>query len=281
MRLMTAQRGDGTQAFRVEGDRAVELPYEDVGALLSTGEGWVELAGADGPEVALRQLIPAPLVLRPQQVLCIGLNYRTHIEEMGREVPAFPTIFAKSARALIGAREVVTLPAWAEQVDYEAELALVIGRAVRDVGPEEAESAIAGYTIMNDVSVRDWQWRTTQWWQGKNFERSTPLGPYLVTPDEAPALGSMQIECRLGADVVQAASCDDLVFGPAALVAYLSRITTLMPGDVIATGTPGGVAAGSADPRWIRTDDEVVVTVTGLGECVNRFVISRPEALDV
>ena len=277
MRLMTARAADRTRAFRIEGDRAIELPYADVGALLSAGERWPELAAAHGREVALDALRPAPVILRPEQVLCTGLNYRAHIEEMGRELPAFPTVFAKAARALTGAADVVTLPRWAERVDYEAELALVIGRTVRDADPNTAAAAIAGYTIMNDVSVRDWQWRTTQWWQGKNFERSTPLGPYLVTPDEAPALEAMRIQCRVGNDIVQDAGCDDLVFDPAFLVSYLSRITTLVPGDVIATGTPGGVAAGAAEPRWIRTGDEVVVSVTGLGACANKFVISQAE----
>jgi acylpyruvate hydrolase len=273
MKLMTAWSGETTRAYRVEGEHAVALAFDDVGALLAAGEHWRELAAAPGEVILLDDLTPAQLVKRPEQVLCVGLNYRAHIEEMGREFPEFPTVFAKSGRALTGPRDVVTLPSWANKVDYEAELALVVGRTVRDVDPDTALAAIAGYTIMNDVSVRDWQSRTTQWWQGKNFERSTPLGPYLVTPDEAPVLDEMRISCRLGDREVQAASCGDLVFGPTALVSYLSRVTTLVAGDIIATGTPGGVAAGSKDPRWICTGDQVVVSVTGLGRCENRFVI--------
>src|SRR5947208_12640697 len=188
-----------------------------------------------------------PLV-RPGKVVCVGLNYRSHIEEMGRGLPDHPTLFAKYPDTLTGPYDDIVIPKASAEVDWEVELGVVIGRVTRNVDEAEAGASIAGYTVVNDVSMRDWQWRTTQWDQGKNFEASTPVGPFLVTPDEPgdpedKGTVDLEITCRVDGQVMQSARTSDLLFSPAYLVSYVSRFTTLRPGDLIATGTPGVVGA--------------------------------------
>lgn len=205
--------------------------------------------------------------VRPEKVFCVGLNYRTHILEMGRELPRYPALLAKFARALVGAHDPVEMPAGSEQVDWEAELGVVIGAEVRYATPEQAAAAIAGYTVVNDVTARDFQYRSVEWLQGKTFERSTPVGPWLVT-DVEPG----EITCEVDGDVVQKADTSDLVFSPADLVAYISQIITLVPGDLIATGTPGGVGHARTPPRYLVEGAELVTRIEGVGELRNTLV---------
>jgi acylpyruvate hydrolase len=188
--------------------------------------------------------------------------------EMGNELPDYPTVFAKYPPALVGAHDDIVLPKVSDKVDWEAELTVVIGRPVRHATPEQADAAIAGYTVLNDVSVRDFQMRTKQFLQGKTFESSTPIGPWLVTPDELPA-GGWEISTVLDGETVQHSNTDQLVFTVIDLICYLSQIVTLNPGDVIATGTPGGVGHARKPPRYL-TDGAVLVTaVAGIGELRN------------
>jgi acylpyruvate hydrolase len=264
MKLATIRTPDGTRAVRVEESEAVELGHPDLGALLRRPNWHAEAAAADGPRHAADDLDYAPPVPNPEKIFCVGLNYRTHILEMGRELPEYPTLFAKFARSLIGANDPVTLPAGSAQVDWEAELGVVIGAEVRHATPEQAATAIAGYTVVNDVTARDFQYRTLQWLQGKTFERSTPVGPWLVT-DAQPG----EMTCLVDGDVVQKADTGDLVFDAAALVAYISQIITLVPGDLIATGTPGGVGHARKPPRYLGPGSELVTRVEGVGECRN------------
>jgi acylpyruvate hydrolase len=270
MRLATVRHTSGTRAAIVDDDTVAVLPYGDVGALLSEVEPG-DLSGLRGeaPVTPVAEADFAPLLTAPGKIICVGLNYRSHILEMGRELPAHPTLFAKFADSLIGARDDLELPATSEQVDWEAELGVVIGAPVRRATPEQARAAIAGYTIVNDVSMRDWQWRTTQWLQGKAFERSTPVGPYLVTPDEVDHARDLELRCEVDGVTMQRGRTSDLVFDPADIVAYVSGFTTLRPGDLIATGTPGGVGA-ARDPKVFLQPGQVLRTVIdGLGECVN------------
>jgi acylpyruvate hydrolase len=264
MRLATIRTPDGTRAVRVDEHEAVELGHPDLGALLRRPDWRSEAADADGPRHAVDGLDYAPPVPNPEKIFCVGLNYRTHILEMGRELPEYPTLFAKFARALVGAYDPVTLPAGSTQVDWEAELGVVIGAEVRHATPEQAAAAIAGYTVVNDVTARDFQYRTLQWLQGKTFERSTPVGPWLVT-DAHPG----EMTCLVDGDVVQKADTADLVFDAAALVAYISQIITLVPGDLVATGTPGGVGHARKPPRYLGPGSELVTRVEGVGECRN------------
>jgi acylpyruvate hydrolase len=278
VRLATIRTGSGTVAARLEDDgRAVEVGPADVGQLLATA-GWQDrAAAADGPRHDVATLDYAPLVPTPEKIVCVGLNYRSHILETGREPPAYPTLFAKYSRALVGARDDIVLPVVSDSVDWEVELAVVIGAPARHVSVEEAPAAIAGYAVLNDVSVRDRQYRTLQWLQGKTFESSTPLGPWLVTFDDpAP---TFEVSCEVDGEEVQKGHTSDLVFDPATLVSYISDVITLVPGDVIATGTPGGVGMARTPPRYLADGNVLVTRIEGLGECRNvcRTERQRPE----
>ncbi|AEA27205.1 Ureidoglycolate lyase [Pseudonocardia dioxanivorans CB1190] len=270
MKLATVRTATGTAAVRIDDDAAVELDAEDLGVLLARPDWRSAAETATGARHELAGLDYAPLVPKPEKVLCVGLNYRTHILEMGRELPEYPALFAKFSRALVGAHDPVELPAGSEQVDWEAELGVVIGAEVRRATPVQAAAAIAGYTVVNDVTARDFQYRSVEWLQGKTFERSTPVGPWLVT-DVEPG----DISCEVDGDVVQKADTSDLVFGPAELVAYISRIITLVPGDLIATGTPGGVGHARRPPRYLREGSVVVTRVEGVGELRNVMVTAN------
>ena len=277
MRLATVRRPDGTTfAARLEGDDLVPLPYPDVVALLAE-PGWAQAALAPaGERVALAGADLAPPV-RPAKVVCVGLNYRSHIEELGRPLPDHPTLFVKFADTLTGPYDDLVVPKVSAEVDWEVELGVVIGRTARGVDEAGAAACIAGYTVVNDISMRDWQWRTMQWDQGKNFEASTPVGPYLVTGDELGdpnATGSVDLEvtCRVDGETMQTGRTADLLFQPAAIVAYVSQFTTLRPGDLIATGTPGGVGAGR-DPKVFLAPGQVLETaIEGIGACRNLMV---------
>lgn len=270
MRLVTIRTATGTRAARVEGGALVPLDYEDVGALLAAvgPHGLAQVPSAGDP-VAVKDSDFAPVVTRPSKILCVGLNYRTHILEMGRELPEHPTLFGKFADTLIGAHDDVVLPATSNQVDWEAELGVIIGAPLRRATPEQARAAIAGYTVVNDVSMRDWQWRTTQWLQGKAFEHSSPVGPFLVTPDEVDDARDLELRCEVDGVVMQQSRTADLLFDPATTAAYISQFITLRPGDLIATGTPGGVGA-ARDPKVFLAPGQIVRTsIEGLGECLN------------
>jgi acylpyruvate hydrolase len=280
MRLATIRTGSGTRAVRVDADHAVETGDADLGALLRRPDWRDRAAAADGPGHRVAGLDYAPLVPAPEKIICVGQNYRDHITEMGRQAPEFPTLFAKFAPTLVGAHDEVLLPAVSEAVDWEAELTVVIGTPTRHVSAAEAPAAIAGYTVLNDVSVRDYQNRTLQWLQGKMFEATTPIGPTLVTPDELavdPVTGlAAEISTEVDGEVLQRSNTDQLVFGAYELISYISQIVTLNPGDVIATGTPGGVGHARKPPRYL-TDGAVLTTrIAGIGECRN---VCRKEKL--
>jgi acylpyruvate hydrolase len=272
MRLATVRRSDGTTAAaRLEGDELILLPYLDVGALLAEPE-WREAAGAEsGERVALAGADLAPTV-RPAKVICVGLNYRSHIEEMGRGFPDHPTLFSKFPDTLTGPYDDLVVPSNSGEVDWEVELGVVIGRVARRVDEAGAAACIAGYTVVNDISMRDWQWRTTQWDQGKNFEASTPVGPLLVTGDEIGEAADLAVTCTVDGQTMQGARTSDLLFKPAAIVSYASQFTTLRPGDLIATGTPGGVGAGR-DPKVFLAPGQVLeTTIERIGACRNLMV---------
>jgi acylpyruvate hydrolase len=268
MRLATIRTATGNRAVRVDANAAVETGEADVRALLERPDWAAHAANAAGPSHALEGLDYAPLVPSPEKIICVGLNYRDHVREMGHEMPDYPTLFAKYAPSLVGAYDDIVLPRVSEKIDWEVEFTVVIGRPVRHATPEQAEAAIAGYTVLNDVSVRDYQSRTSQFLQGKTFEKTTPLGPWLVTPDEVPD-GGLEVTTVVDGETLQSSSTAELVFNPVDLVVYLSTIMTLNPGDVIATGTPGGVGHARKPPRYLTDGAKVVTTVAGVGECRN------------
>jgi acylpyruvate hydrolase len=270
MRLLTFRTGSSTKAARIEGDVAVELPYPDVGAILVAG-ATEAVRQSRGPEHRLADLQLAQPVLVSPKILCVGQNYRAHIEEQRGQVPQFPTLFNKWQRTLIGPRDDVLLPAISKETDWEVELAFFIGATLRHGNEEQAQRSIAGYTIVNDVSVRDWQHHTTQFLPGKNFESTTPVGPWMVTPDELNPF-NLRLRCLVDELVMQDATTADRVFSPAAIAAYVSSFTTLEPGDLIATGTPAGVGAFRKPPIYLRDGQVITSEIDGIGCLVNRCV---------
>ncbi|MGY1636762.1 fumarylacetoacetate hydrolase family protein [Geodermatophilus sp. SYSU D00742] len=275
MKLATIRTLDErTRAVRVDDDHLVDLGATDLGAFLAT-PGWQERAAAATERVAeVRGAVYAPVVPRPGKVVCVGLNYRNHILEMGRDLPEYPTLFSKYADTLIGATDDIVKPPETTEFDWECELALVIGAPVRRARGTQAEAAIAGFAVLNDITCRDWQFRTREWLQGKNWEATTPLGPYLVTPDELPGgvRPTLEISTRIDGETVQKDTTGDLLFDPVALVEYVSTMITLRPGDVIATGTPGGVGHARKPARYLSAGQVVTTEIAGLGRCENTVV---------
>ena len=264
----------GTRAVRLEGDNVIDVGFSNVGSLLAQTDWRDRAASATGPSSPVKVADFAPVVPHPGKIVCVGLNYRHHILEMGREIPEFPTLFAKFEETLIGARDDVQLPPESQKVDWEAELAMVIGARVRRATESQASNAIAGFTVLNDVSMRDWQNRTPMWDQGKTWEASTPVGPFLVTPDEVAGgvRPTLDISCVVDGETLQSANTGDLVFDPVFLVQYISTIVTLNPGDLIATGTPGGVGQARDPQRFLAHGNLLVTTIDGVGQLSNRTV---------
>ena len=240
--------------------RLTELRAAATGAL-----GRIEAEGT--PLAELRLLAPVP---RPGKVVAIGLNYRAHAREQKVEAPPAPLIFAKFPTAVIGAGDTISWdPALTTQVDYEAELAVVIGRTARNVSTADALDYVLGYTCANDVSARDLQFGDRQWVRGKSLDTFCPLGPVLVTADEIPDPGVLDIACDVNGERRQDSNTADLIFPVAAIVAHCARAFTLEPGDVILTGTPSGVGMFSDPPRFLHDGDEVVVEIERIGRLVN------------
>jgi len=223
-------------------------------------------------ELSLAEASFAPLVVRPEKIFCVGMNYRAHIAEMSRELPSHPTLFGKFASSLLGANDDLVLPSVSSSVDWEAELGLVIGRRTWRVTPEQAVEAIAGFTVVNDISMRDWQNRTTQYLQGKAFDSSTPVGPVLVTREEVGGAADLEVRCEVDGVTMQRGRTSDLLFGPALVVSYISQFAALSPGDLVSTGTPAGVGAGREPQVFLSPGQVVTTSVEGIGSCVNRCV---------
>lgn len=274
MRCATIRTGDGTHAVRVDGDTLIELDARDVGELLRAGSAAPMLEGVPtGVEHDLATADFAPVVLDPGKIICLGLNYEDHILEMGRELPRYPTLFAKYTEALIGAHDSIVLPRVSDAVDWEVELALVIGQSVRHATAEQAAAAIAGFTVANDISMRDYQSRTIEFLQGKTFEHSTPVGPWLVSPDDVGGVQpDLEVRCEVDGVVRQQSRTGKLVFTAVDVVRYMSDVVTLHPGDLILTGTPGGVGHGMDPPVYLQAGQVVRTSIEGIGELVNQCV---------
>jgi len=238
----------------------------DANALLNLGRH----AEAATERIALAEATLCAPVTDPQKIICLGLNYRDHAAETNQEIPAAPMWFAKFANSLRGSGEEIVLPgAHAEYVDYEAELALVIGRAAKSVAADDALAYVAGAMPFNDLSARDLQLQNPLWTSGKAIDGFAPCGPALVTLDEIEDLQALELRTRVNGELLQQGTTAELIFGPAEVVAWLSRTMTLLPGDIIATGTPAGV--GAARGRFLRDGDTVEIEIDGLGTLVNRM----------
>lgn len=269
MRLATVRVDGRHHGALLEGDQLILHEEPDVRALLDEQERSGRLGTRLTRTIPLDEADFAPLVPEPSKVFCVGLNYRNHILEMGHELPSHPTLFAKFADSLVGAADPIVLPPVSHAPDWEVELTVVVGRTIRSASEKQAAAAIAGYTVGNDVSMRDWQNRTMQWLQGKAFADSTPIGPMLVTPDECGGAADLALTCSVNGTVMQSSRTSDLVFGPAELVSYCSKIVPLRPGDLILTGTPGGVGHARRPPLHLQPGDVVRSEISGLGTCEN------------
>lgn len=250
----------------ITGGDAARLALAEVAeraAATGAGAGWLRQEADLGL---------GPAVPKPGKILCVGLNYRRHAEESGAAIPETPVLFSKFRNTIAAPEEEIPLPAVAEQYDYEAELAVVIGRTAKYVDEANALDHVFGYTAANDLSARELQTRTGQWMLGKTLDKFLPLGPYLVTADEVGDPQALQVRCWLNGEKRQDSSTSDMIFSVAQIVSYASQYFTLDPGDVIITGTPEGVILGMAEKRWLRPGDEVVVEVEKLGRLRNRMV---------
>lgn len=221
------------------------------------------------PLAAAPLLAPVP---NPSKVICVGLNYHDHAKETGKPIPSEPLLFGKFANSVVGHETPVEIPPSAEKVDYEGELGVVIGRTARRIPSQTARDHIAGYTVLNDLSARDLQWRLGQWTRGKAIDGFLPMGPWLVTPDEVDHPHDLALRTRVNGEIVQDSSTSQMVFGVDELVASISETMTLVPGDVIATGTPPGIGAAADPPRFLAAGDEVDVEIARLGRLVSHFV---------
>jgi acylpyruvate hydrolase len=288
MKLVTFEQGGSTRlgALRTFGEKQAVVDLNrveprlptDMIAFLEAGRSARALAetaltnaergeGMDSAAVTLRAPIP-----RPGKIICVGLNYRDHAEESKIAIPDLPTIFSKFANSVLGPNESIVIPRVTDQIDYEGELAFVIGQRARHVAVDEVQEVVAGYMAFNDVSARDFQMRTSQWTIGKTFDTFAPMGPVLVTADEIPDPHNLDLRVTINGEVMQSSNTRNLIFSIPDLVAYLSRVMTLEPGDVVATGTPAGVGFARNPPRFLQPGDRVEVEIEQLGTLVNPVV---------
>jgi 2-keto-4-pentenoate hydratase/2-oxohepta-3-ene-1,7-dioic acid hydratase in catechol pathway len=277
MKLISYSTGGVPQVGIVEGDSVLIVTDANwaggktVRAIIENGE--LDAAKAHASQrIPLANVNLLPPVFDPPRIWCVGVNYHEHRIETGRDPTEQPTIFTRTPQSQVGQGVPMAVPLVSDRMDYEAEIAIVIGKAGRNISEADALDHVAGYSCYNDVSIRDWQRHTSQWIPGKNFEGLGAFGPWLATPDEMPAPDQMRVIARLNGQVVQDAVAADMIFSIPEIIAYLSTFTTLLPGDVIATGTPGGVGAKRTPPLWMKAGDVVEIEVAGVGILSNPIV---------
>lgn len=272
MAFMSFRRPDGTPSYgRVAGDSildcgAVAGAPVDLKAALAAGS---LAALPDGPALPRADVLLLPVIPNPGKILCVGHNYESHRQETGRAEVAHPSIFTRFADTLIADGQPIVRPAVSTNLDFEGELAIVIGRGGRAIAEQDALDHIAGYACFNDASIRDWQWHTSQFAPGKNFPGTGAFGPALMTPDEVGELADVHVTTRLNGAIVQDQPIRDMIFPLAKIIAYVSAFTPLSPGDVIATGTPGGVGAKRTPPLWMKAGDRIEIAVGPVGTLTN------------
>jgi 2-keto-4-pentenoate hydratase/2-oxohepta-3-ene-1,7-dioic acid hydratase in catechol pathway len=284
MKLITYRRKPGADAepgvqFADVAVSLAPLGYLDMVSVLAADEAGrrsiQEFLDGPPPGYAVAPLAEITLLApipRPPKFICVGLNYRDHAAESNSPIPGVPTIFNKFSNCVIAPGQAIVLPKNSTMPDYEAELAFVIGRGGRHIAADHWKRHVAGYTIVNDVSARDFQRATSQWLMGKTFDTFGPMGPWITTADEIEDPHVLDIRLTLNGELMQNSNTRELIFNIPALVAYLSSVVTLEPGDVVSTGTPAGVGFARKPPRWLRPGDEVVITIPGLGELRNPVV---------
>jgi 2-keto-4-pentenoate hydratase/2-oxohepta-3-ene-1,7-dioic acid hydratase in catechol pathway len=285
MRLVTFERDKGAEpgvwinaheivSLRQAGFAGTLEVIAGGAAALAAVKQWL-ISPPPGEVVSLQDVRLRAPILRPPKIVCVGLNYRDHAAESKMPIPSVPTIFAKFPTAALGPGEPIVLPKASKSPDYEAELAFVIGKGGRYIPSDRWREHVFGYTILNDVSARDFQMATTQWMMGKTFDTFAPFGPAIVTADEIADPHALDISLTLNGQVMQNSNTRHLIFGVPCLVEYLSSVFTLEPGDLVTTGTPGGVGFARKPPVYLKAGDEVVVRIAGLGELRNPVVAER------
>lgn len=288
MRLMAGTVAGRGGVFALKGEAAVDLTAAlpaigaDLGALIADEALMAAAAlAADGAAaVPLAAVTPALPLASPPTIFCLGLNYIDHVREGGFETPSYPAIFMRGRNSIMAAGQPMIRPACSEQLDYEAELMVIIGRGGRHIPASAALAHVFGYTVFNDGSVRDFQMRSQQWTPGKNFDATGAIGPCVVTPDELPPGASgLRIESRIGGEILQSSTTANMLWSVAEAIATISQFATLQPGDHIAMGTPPGVGmARRPEPRWLRPGEVIEVEIEGIGICASPVVAEDPGA---
>jgi acylpyruvate hydrolase len=253
------------------------LPDSIVG-FLAAASAIGQDAVASAPRVARAQVRLLPVIPDPEKIICIGLNYADHASETGSTPPPHPTVFGKFRNALIAHGEAIVLPASSRQMDYEAELAVIIGRPARHVAAADALDYVAGYAPFNDVSARDYQGHTSQWLLGKSGDTFAPVGPSMVTADEIADPQNLGIRLSIGGEVLQEANTRDMIFPVSALIAYITEVMTLQPGDIIATGTPAGVGVARTPQRFLQPGESVRIEIEGMAALENPVAAEASQA---
>jgi 2-keto-4-pentenoate hydratase/2-oxohepta-3-ene-1,7-dioic acid hydratase in catechol pathway len=288
MKLMMFEKGSAIALGLVENSYVIDVGVadpslpKDLQTLIAAGPAALERLRAvagKAPAAArlpLDSVKPALPIARPNKIICVGLNYALHAKEGGHEIPTYPSFFLRVPTSLVAAGGPIIRPKASIQLDYECELTIVIGKGGRHISESQALDHVFGYTLFNDVSVRDFQRKTSQWLPGKNFDGTGPLGPYVVTADALPPGASgLRIMTRVNGKVMQDSNTSDMIFSTGKIVALLSEIMTLEPGDLIPTGTPSGVAHARKPPAWMKAGDKVEVEVEGIGVLANPVVDER------
>lgn len=275
MRVASFILPEGTASYGVvEGDTirdagaGLRAKYPDLKAVIAA-DAIGELRSADGESLAADSVSFIPTIQNPDKIICIGLNYLGHIKETGRDRPEYPSIFTRYPSTVVGHDQPMIRPKASDKFDYEGEFAVVIGKRGRAIAKDKAFDHVAGYTGFNDGSIRDYQRHTTQFWGGKNFDRSGSMGPWIVTPEELGDVDSQTLVTRLNGEVMQETSIGDLAFKVPDLIAYVSTITELLPGDIIATGTPSGVGFFRDPKVFMKAGDRIEVEISGIGTLRN------------
>ncbi|MBO6775367.1 MAG: fumarylacetoacetate hydrolase family protein [Marinibacterium sp.] len=280
MRICSYILADGTHSYGIAQDDTVldvgadwRATYPNLRAAIAAEalEGVAEATQSSAP-VAMSDVTLLSPVPNPDKIICIGLNYMTHIKETGRDKPAKPSIFTRYPSSVVGHEQPLIRPEASDWFDFEGELAVILGKPGRNIAPQDAMSHVGGYSCFNDGSIRDYQRHTSQFWAGKNFDDSGSMGPWLVTADELTAPDAQTMETRLNGEVVQSTPIADLAFNISELIAYLSIVTKLLPGDVIATGTPSGVGFFRDPKLFMKPGDRVEVEISGIGTLANPII---------
>jgi 2-keto-4-pentenoate hydratase/2-oxohepta-3-ene-1,7-dioic acid hydratase in catechol pathway len=281
MRLLVGTGLSGQGVYLVEADQAWNLTAVDerIGTdLQALSEGAVDLASLPALKEkakaeSLSSIAPGLPIEAPGKIICLGLNYVDHIKEGGYDIPTYPALFMRCTTSMIPAGAPMVRPSCSEQLDYEAELMVIIGKGGKHITEDAALDHVFGYTLFNDGSVREYQRKTHQWTPGKNFDATGPIGPIVVTPDELPeGAEGLKIESRVGSEILQSATTSDMLWSVARTIALVSEYSTLEPGDLLAMGTPPGVGHAKTPQRWLRPGEVVEVEIEGIGICANPIV---------